>query len=49
MMMQHERIAFEYYRLQVVDEWPDCAARQAVLAAIRFRLASLLSAATAPV
>ncbi|SRR5258708_31257210 len=41
--MQRDWIAFEYYRLEVVQQWRDSSYNEATLNAIRSSLASLMS------
>ncbi len=43
-----DAIAFEQYRLRVVDGWPDDSLKRATLAAIRGRLTSLEGADPRP-
>lgn len=41
--MQRDWIAFEYYRLELVQQWPNSPYKEAALNAIRSALASLTS------
>lgn len=40
--MHSEWLAFEHYRLLVIEEWPDGPRRDAALAAVRLTIDSLL-------
>ena len=41
--MQPAWIAFEYYRLEIVQQWPNSPYKEATLNAVRSSLASLMS------
>jgi len=39
--MRNQWLAMEHYRLHAVEEWPDSARKEAVLAAIHLKIESL--------